>query len=298
MLLGSCFTEHIGEWMQASGLDVTCNPWGILFNPASIAQSLTRCQSGTYQPQLHEQNGRYYSFDHHGKYAGTDAKALSQQLQDIERQARTDLLRSRHLLVTWGTAWIYEREGQVVANCHRFPASEFSRRRLTIDEIVAQWTEVLESTEAYVTFTVSPIRHLRDGHHDNQLSKATLLMAIDALQQRFPDQVQYLPIYEFFMDDLRDYRFYAEDMVHPSPTAIQLVRELVCETLFSPSLSQYLQRVAPWVKTLAHRPSDPNDPAYLQLIAETRKKMLSAYREMGGEGGTPQQDSHHNDCQR
>lgn len=284
MLLGSCFTDHIGQWLSDAWLPVMCNPYGVLFNPASIANTLLRLKSNDlYIPVLHEHNGQFYSFDHHGKWSGSDADLLTQQLIDLETEAHSFLSSAKHLIITLGTSWIYERQGQIVANCHKFPASDFTRRRLSVDEIVEQWSQVIEALtphnlstsqpqELTITFTVSPIRHVKDTLHGNQLSKSTLLLAIDELQQRYPDRVQYLPVYEFFMDDLRDYRFYADDLVHPSTMAIEAVKELLAECAMTPALRQYMYDAEPIVRALQHRPSDPESPQYKAFLQETLKK--------------------------
>lgn len=284
MLLGSCFTDHIGQWLSDAWLPVSCNPYGVLFNPASIANTLLRLsKQDAYSPELHELNGRYYSFDHHGKWSGENPELLAKQLIDLEEETRTFLASVKHLIITFGTSWIYERQGQIVANCHKFPASDFTRRRLSVDEIVEQWSQVIEALtphnlsttqpqELTITFTVSPIRHVKDTLHGNQLSKSTLLLAIDELQQRYPDRVQYLPVYEFFMDDLRDYRFYADDLVHPSTMAIEAVKELFSECAMTPALRQYMCDAEPIVRALQHRPSDPESPQYKAFLQETLKK--------------------------
>ena len=281
MLLGSCFTDHIGQWLEASWLPVLCNPWGVLFNPASIASSLLRILSDSpYEPELHAQNGRYYSFDHHGKWSGDHPEALRQQLISLDLEIHSFLSTAKHLVVTFGTSWIYEREGKVVANCHKFPASDFSRRCLSVAEIVDQWSQVIEAFNSHssqqiphsIIFTVSPIRHVRDGLHANQLSKATLLLAIDELVRLYPAQVEYLPVYELFMDDLRDYRFYAEDMVHPSPLAIEAVKELFVDCALTSELRKYMKESEAIVRALQHRPSDPDSPQYQAFLAETLRK--------------------------
>ncbi len=273
LLLGSCFTDHIGCWMEEHWLRVMCNPWGVLFNPASIAMSLQRIISTPERDksfELHELNGKYYSFSHHGKWSGTDSEALQSQLIALDVEVRNFWQEARHVIVTLGTSWVYERDGRVVANCHKFPASEFSRRRLSVDEIVALWTPIIEASEGrHFVFTVSPIRHVKDGLHGNQLSKGTLLLAIDALEERFPGQVEYLPVYELFMDDLRDYRFYADDLVHPSSMAVEAVKEFVSDCCFTTQLKQYLKEAAPIVRALQHRPSDPESAEYKQFRFET-----------------------------
>ena len=268
LLLGSCFTEHIGEWLGAMWLHTCCNPWGVLFNPASIAQSLRRCTSNdAYTPSLWQRGERYYSFDHHSMVSAESEEELLSRIAQIDSETRTFVQSAKHLLVTWGTAWVYERERRVVANCHKAPASEFVRRRLSVEEIVEMWRPLVE--QQHVIFTVSPIRHIGDGLHGNQLSKSTLLLAIDRLRELYPEQVDYLPVYELLMDDLRDYRFYADDLVHPSTLAIEAVKELVRDCLFSATMKQYVQEAEPLVKTLSHRPSDPNSPEYQKLLNNT-----------------------------
>lgn len=272
MLCGSCFTEHIGSWLQQSRLDVVCNPWGVLFNPASIAQSLKRCTSDQpLDPDICQTGNRYHSFDHHGSISGDTPEALAQRVREVEEAARQAYLNADHLIITFGTAWVYERNGKIVANCHKAPASEFTRRRMSINEIVEMWAPIVATH--HCIFTVSPIRHLGDGLHGNQLSKATLLLAIEALQEQFPDQVEYLPAYELLIDDLRDYRFYADDLTHPSPIAIEAVKELVADNAFSPRLKQYLEQAAPLLKTLAHQPSDPNASEYIEMISKVTDQL-------------------------
>ena len=272
LLLGSCFTDNIGGWMASHWLPVMCNPWGVLFNPASIADSLQRILTPTEGSsfELHEQGGRFYSFAHHGKWSNTDEETLQRQLFDLDADVRNFWPQARHLFVTLGTSWVYEREGKVVANCHKFPAGIFSRRRLSVEEIVALWSPIIEAApDKHFIFTVSPIRHIKDGLHGNQLSKSILLLAIDALQARFPEQVEYLPVYELLMDDLRDYRFYADDLVHPSTLAVEAVKELVIDCCFTPQLKQYMAESLPIVKALQHRPTDPDSAEYQQFKQNT-----------------------------
>ena len=282
LLLGSCFTDNIGTWLQEHWLPVLSNPWGVLFNPASIAMSLQRIivsndKDIPFELCIHD--GRYYSFAHHGKWSGKDVEELQRQLVGLDSQVREFWQHTQHVIVTLGTSWIYEREGNVVANCHKFPANTFVRRRLSIEDIITLWNPIIEvSSDKHFIFTVSPIRHVKDGLHGNQLSKGTLLMAIDALQQRYAERVEYLPVYELLIDDLRDYRFYADDMIHPSTLAIEAVKELVTDCCFSAPLKQYMCEASPIVKAFLHRPSDPESEEYVQFRQDTlqRKDALLA----------------------
>lgn len=273
-LVGSCFTEHIGQWLTDCWLPVCSNPWGVLFNPASIAKSLMRAQQDApYSPPIARNGDLYCSFDHHGSFSNCDETSFLQGIEDAETQAREAFRQARHIVVTWGTAWVFERKGEIVANCHKFPASDFTRRRLTVPEITDLWAPILAANPTrHFIFNVSPIRHLSDGLHGNSLSKATLLLAIDALQEKFPHQVEYLPSYELLIDDLRDYRFYADDLVHPSSMAIQAVKELFLDIAAAPSLQQYLKQAEPIAKALQHRPSDPDSDSYRQFLARTMRQ--------------------------
>lgn len=282
LLVGSCFTDHIGSWLQEMWLPVCSNPWGVLFNPASIAQSLLRISNPVSADYLlEERGGKYYSFLHHGQFAGTDPCSVRHKLNAADASAREYWLRAKHVLVTFGTAWVYERQGMIVANCHKFPAAEFTRRKLSVEEIVDLWQPVIEnSEEKHFIFTVSPIRHIGDGLHENQLSKSTLLLAIDRLQKLFPEQVEYLPVYELFMDDLRDYRFYADDLVHPGTIGVEAVKELVTDCCFSQEMKNYVAEALPIVKALAHRPSDPDSEqhrAFLEQQLKKQKQLLEKY---------------------
>ncbi len=282
-LVGSCFTTHIGQWLTDCLLPVCCNPWGTLFNPASIAMSLQRANTDSdYTPTLqHTPDGTYCSFDHHGLFNSKDAGHTRTEILRAEAEAKEKFRSAAHVLVTFGTAWVFEREGMVVANCHKLPAREFVRRRLQADEIVQMWKPILEASDRHFIFTVSPIRHLTDGLHGNQLSKATLLLAIDRLQALYPGQVEYLPVYELLMDDLRDYRFYDEDLVHPAPIALKAVRELFLDAVATPRLQQYIQRAEPLAKALRHIPSDPNSAEYKEFVSLTQNKVDALRREYG-----------------
>lgn len=367
LLAGSCFSDHIGKWLEDCWLNAMSNPWGVLFNPASIAQSLARIQkigeNGAFEDgtvkdgafkdgafkeereptsgkpgvhsakgpransiegqransasetgdfKLYEQNGIFYSFDHHGKWSGKNANEVQRALASLDNDVARFYRKAKHVFITFGTSWVYEREGRIVANCHKFPASEFKRRPLSIAEIADMWSEVIEKDRScagvrnatrgdddgngfgssngsansrnsirgnddckngrHWIFTVSPIRHIKDTLHGNQLSKSTLLLAIDELQRRYPSQVDYLNVYELFNDELRDYRFYDSDMVHPSQTGIEAVRELVSDCCFTQKLQQYMHEAEPIARALQHRPTDPDSPEYKDFLAKTLKQ--------------------------
>ncbi len=225
LLLGSCFADNIGAKFAEHYFQTTINPLGTLYNPASIALSITDSQHSIPDSRLIYHNGLWHSMMHHGTFSGKDKAAVQARCLDGYERLQRALKEATTVIVTFGTAWVYEMDGQVVANCHKLPANRFTRRCLTVDEIVEMWQPIVASMpDKHWIFTVSPIRHVKDGLHANQVSKAILLQAVDELGQ------SYFPSYEIMMDELRDYRFYAEDMVHPSQVAVEYIWQRFVET--------------------------------------------------------------------
>ncbi len=239
-MLGSCFSDEIGEQMARRYLHVVSNPFGTLYNPLSIAQALTLQEV----PELVQHDGLWHSMAHHGSFSrSTESEAREAVRASIEAM-QTALSEASVVIVTFGTAWVYEwnKDRQVIANCHKLPAECFTRRRLTVEEIEAAWRPLLEQySDKHWLFTVSPIRHIKDGLHENQLSKATLLQAIEQLtansQQPTAD---YFPSFEIMLDELRDYRFYADDLVHPSSMAVNYIWERFVDTFCTPQTKNEL----------------------------------------------------------
>ncbi len=188
--------------------------------------------------------------------------------------------RCRRLIITWGTSWVYrlKETGAIVGNCHKLPERNFVRQRLSVPDIVDDWKALLGellhiNPELKVLFTVSPIRHWKDGAHGNQLSKATLLLAIDELNQLFPEETAYFPSYEIMMDELRDYRFYADDMLHPSAQAIEYIWEQFVAHLVDAESQAVLKSCQEIQKAIAHKPFNPESEAYRQFILQTLLKI-------------------------
>jgi hypothetical protein len=236
LLLGSCFADNIGTKFGEYYFPTTVNPFGTMYNPASIASALHTAQSPHHVSPIIHHNGLWHSFSHHGSFSCVGKEQLLNVCERSRRELQYALQQATIMIITFGTAWVYEYEGQVVANCHKMPANRFVRRRLTVDEIVEMWKPLLDSMpDKHWIFTVSPIRHVKDGLHDNQLSKAILLQAIEQLGQ-LPianSQLSYFPSYEIMIDELRDYRFYSEDMVHPSPVAVDYIWQRFVDTYMS-----------------------------------------------------------------
>ena len=220
LALGSCFAEHIAARLSRARFRIEANPTGILFNPASIVRTLDRLWHAepVRREELHRsREGVWFHYDFHGSLSRTEADEALDAMNEAVRRGAEALHGADTLLLTFGTAWVYDHEGRPVANCHRQPAAEFHRRRMTVEEIVAPFARLLEGELAAkrLIVSVSPVRHAGDGLVENSLSKATLRLAAAALEERFAERVRYFPAYEMLVDDLRDYRFYAEDLVHP-----------------------------------------------------------------------------------
>ena len=234
LMLGSCFSDEIGAQMQQRYLQVTCNPFGTLYNPLSIAQALTM----TEVPELVEHEGLWHSMAHHGSFSRASKEEAEQAVRASIKTMQQALNEASVVIVTFGTAWVYEMKGEglpvtgygVVGNCHKLPERCFVRRRLTVEEIVDAWKPILEKySDKHWLFTVSPIRHIKDGLHENEISKATLLLALEAISHQH-SAISYFPSYEIVLDELRDYRFYADDLVHPSSLAVNYIWERFVDT--------------------------------------------------------------------
>ena len=226
LMIGSCFAENIGIWLQNRCLPVMVNPFGILYNPVSIANSLEYLITGkifTLQ-DLFYANGVYSSFSHHSRFSDSDPESMLRHINAQTTETLNTLKNSSHLFITFGTSWVFQHKinGEIVSNCHKLPAATFNRYRLSVIQITDYWIPIIEqlrqlNPDLHLVFTVSPIRHLKDGAHENQLSKSTLFLGIDALSAHFGNElISYFPSFELLHDELRDYRFYATDMAHLS----------------------------------------------------------------------------------
>lgn len=254
LLLGSCFADNVGEKLQHHYFQTTINPFGTLYNPVSIAEAIRLAKADAIEclPMV-EWGGLWHSMTHHGVCSNANKGIAFQQCMASIANLRQALREASVVVITFGTAWIYEYNTQfpnvdnfstkVVANCHKMPANWFVRRRLSVEEIVSMWQPLINSMpEKHWIFTVSPIRHIKDGLHENQLSKSILLQAVDSLAaKRSSDMtfneplISYFPAYEIMIDELRDYRFYADDLVHPSPIAIEYIWQRFGETFLKSS---------------------------------------------------------------
>ena len=264
LLVGSCFAASMGERLTEMKMPVTVNPFGVVYNPMSVIHTLETIENGKSVDANHltEHNNLWFSFSHHGSFASPDpAEAMARINQSIVTGQKA-LRKADYLVLTLGTAWVYEllESGEIVNNCHKLPAKTFRRRRLSVEEIVSAF-ECLFGKPLYrdkkIILTVSPIRHLKDGLAENQLSKATLLVAVHWLVEQF-DNVHYFPAYEILMDDLRDYRFYERDMVHPSAVAVDYIWERFSGAIISTDSQKLFKRIEKIRNARAHRPFNPD----------------------------------------
>ena len=283
MLLGSCFVENMGNRLEQYKFKTDINPFGTLYNPLSIASSIERLISPVEftADDLFQSGGQFHSFQHHSRFSASSVEETLDLMNTRLSSSASFFSQCSCLLVTFGTAWVYRlrKTGKDVANCHKLPESEFIRERLTPEQIVNVWKDLLERIYRNhpgirVLFTVSPIRHWKDGAHGNQLSKAVLLLAIDALCEYFPAlQCEYFPAYEIMMDELRNYRFYAEDMIHPSSTAVSYIWEKFLENKVAPQSMEIMKSCKEIQKAVEHRPFNPQSAAYRQFIIQTLLKI-------------------------
>ena len=284
LLLGSCFSDEIGRKMDEHYLRVTANPFGTLYNPLSIAQALQM----TDMPALIEYSGLWHAMSHHGSFSfptrEETEKAVSQSIEIMQ----TALREADIVVVTLGTAWVYEANDaklktqgdKVVGNCHKMPGDWFTRRRLGVDEIVKTWSPIVEQyRDKKWIFTVSPIRHVKDGLHENQLSKATLLQAVESICSLHPSTA-YFPSYEIMLDELRDYRFYAEDLVHPSSVAVDYIWQRFADTYFPPEVRREMYSLSALWHDRHHillHPQTAESQAFLQRVTQRTEQLKLTY---------------------
>jgi lysophospholipase L1-like esterase len=275
-MMGSCFTENIGSLLHALKLPVLINPFGILFNPESIAQSIELLMNDYRfsHPDLVSDRGMWHSFSHHGSFSNSNADQCVDNINQNLDRAKQWFAQSRFIIITFGTAWVYRYNAtkKIVSNCHKIDARQFTREKLNVDDIVNRYETILHQLHTLYPnqefiFTVSPVRHLRDGEVENQVSKSTLILAIDALKNKFPF-VHYFPSYEIMMDDLRDYRFYAEDMVHPSQVAIRYIFDLFKSAWIESATQKTMDEIEKVVQTSKHRPLNAESDEFKRFAVQ------------------------------
>lgn len=288
MLLGSCFTEHIGRKLEDRKFKVGTNPFGIVYNPISMAHTLEKLAAGNspfVEEDLFENAGLWHSWEHHGRFSNPDKMVALKEMNAAYRMGTEMLQKTDILLLTFGTAQVFtlSHSGQVVANNHKMLAAHFKPRRLSVSEVVEHTLNALErvahqrnSSRFQVILTVSPVRHLRDGLIENQRSKAILLLACEEICRHLK-YASYFPAYELLIDDLRDYRFYAADMIHPSEVAVDYVWQFFSDTYFSEQTCGIIKRIEKIKAAANHLPFHPDTPQH-QAFVQTQLEAIAALK--------------------
>ena len=280
LTLGSCFAEHIGKWLQYYKVRSVLNPFGILFHPLAIENLISRAMAEKEytKADIFFLNERWHCFDGHSVLSSASEATLLDKLNEGLQQTRQQIKGASHILITLGTAWVYRNitSGAVVANCHKVPQKQFTKELLSLDEVASSLERIINlvrssNPQVQLVFTVSPVRHLKDGFVENQQSKAHLIAALHKVLKE--ESISYFPSYEIMMDELRDYRFYAEDMVHPNDLAIRYIWEKFKESWVGKKAYPVMEKVGEVQRGLNHRPFDPNSVQHIAFVKSLKEKM-------------------------
>ncbi len=278
LFCGSCFAENIGGIMQSYKMPVLVNPNGVVYNPLSVAKVISNVLHGREysEADLNHRNGVWFSFDHYTRFSSASKDDCLLKINAVSRKANDFIKNAKIIAITFGTARVYRLlpTEQVVANCHKIPAKEFIHTLLTVDEIVSEWSKLMddilsEFPAMRFLFTVSPIRHWKDGAIGNQLSKAILTVAVHKLISLYPNVAYYFPGYEIMMDDLRDYRFYDTDMLHLSQLAVDYIWQKFSDVLIDGQSLLIAEQVHKIQQALSHRPVNPNSEEFKRFVEIT-----------------------------
>jgi GSCFA family len=280
-LIGSCFTKNIGNKLNELKFDVDINPFGVLYNPLSVKNSLDILLNNrkfTFD-DLQFHNDLWFSYSHHSSFSHSDKQICLNQINDRIKIASQQLMNSDFLFITFGTSYVYQlkKTGEIVSNCHKIPAKEFKRSMIPSCEIYDEYLLLINTLRKVnpkikIVLTLSPVRHLKDGFVENQHSKSNLLMAIHQMLD-FMDDVFYFPAYEIMMDDLRDYRFYDEDLVHPNKMAVNYIWDLFKQTFIESSEFEIMKKIDETVNATNHRPFNVKTEAHQKFIINSLKKI-------------------------
>ncbi|MCT4699277.1 GSCFA domain-containing protein [Tenacibaculum haliotis] len=280
LLLGSCFSENIGNKLAYYKFQSAVNPFGILFQPKAIETLITNAinQKKYSDEDIFFHNERWHNFEAHSSLSSTDKNEITNNLNTANTATLNYLKKSTHIVITLGTSWVYRyiETDTIVANCHKIPQKKFLKEILSVEEITESLEAIIAlikttNNKVSIIFTVSPVRHLKDGFIENQRSKAHLLSAIHQIIEP-RNNTHYFPSYEIMMDELRDYRFYAEDMIHPNKTAIDYIWERFSEVWISEETQQTMKDVATIQKGLTHRSFNPTSEAHLKFLKNLQQK--------------------------
>ncbi len=280
-LLGSCFAENIGEKFEYFKFPHYVNPFGILFHPIAIHNLVSNALHGKKytEDDVFINNEQFHSFDAHSKLSQHTKSLLLHQLNAASQKTSHYLKQSTHVVITLGTAWVYRylKTNKIVANCHKIPQQQFQKQILSVDAIVAALQSIIQQVKKVnprvnFIFTVSPVRHIKDGFIENTQSKSHLLAA---LHKVLDDQSHYFPSYEIMMDELRDYRFYNQDLLHPSPLAVDYIWDKFKTVWMADSAIAIMSEVDIIQKGLQHKPFNPNSTAHLKFVQQLVERQIT-----------------------
>ena len=287
MLLGSCFAENMGEKFEYFKFQTIVNPFGIIFNPVSLEKLIRRSieKRKFTENDIFFHNDLWHCFEVHSELSNSDKDVFLESLNDLISSTNKKLSDSTHIIITLGTSWVYRlRQAQsdsdgVVANCHKVPQKEFTKELLSIQQIEESIESIISLVHSVnpnckFIFTVSPVRHIKDGFIENTLSKAHLISAIHKIINHHPLPNTYFPAYEIMMDELRDYRFYGEDMLHPNQTAIDYIWIQFFQNYISESEFGLMNAICEIQRALKHRPFNPNTERHQNFLSSLETKII------------------------
>ena len=277
---GSCFADLFGQWLQNNKFDVKVNPFGTNYNPISIHKSLIQSITLDLDDDLFvNHQGLWHHFDYHSQWSSGNRELLKTSIHEMQNEVNQFLKKSNVLIITYGTAWVYhyKKENCIVSNCHKVPAKEFEKKLLTSEEITASFGALyskLKNTrpDLRIILTVSPVRHVKDTLVLNSVSKATLRLACHTLSSQYED-VEYFPSYEIMMDDLRDYRFYERDKIHPTEEALDYISHKFSDQYFTREVKSFIERWHSIRQAMEHRPYHPHSEAHQHFLKELLHKL-------------------------
>ena len=285
LFLGSCFADEIGNICKGLGFDALVNPFGVLFNPASISQSVERLESGKdfTKDDVIEVGGEFFcTFSHNTEFWNPSPEKLLETVNSSLNSARQHFMHAKWIVISLGTSWIYrhKQRGLIVSNCHKLPSQLFQREFLTTEQSTELLSQLVEKhKDKKFIFTISPLRHLKDGLHENQISKAALLLAVDEICKHFGN-AHYFPAYEILLDELRDYRFYKEDMIHPTEQAVRYIWERFTDFAIAESELPAMKQAQELKLMLQHKVFFPESEAFRKfekLKNEKIQELISHY---------------------
>lgn len=277
LFIGSCFSVNIHKKLQQLKFNTISNPFGIVYNPISLTKQLNRILTNLpyAKSELHYYNEQWLSLDHHSDFSSTNQDECLAQINNEIAGALDQIKSAKFIFITLGSSWVYRwnENNNVVSNCHKIPSKEFTKQLADVDFMINQMTSTMNAIkkvnpQVQFVFSVSPVRHLGDGHFENQVSKGRLFDLIYQIQNQF-ENAHYFSAYELLLDDLRDYRFYKDDLIHPSENAITYIWEYFSKAFFSDQTASTISKVEKVISAVNHRPFNPKSEAHQKFISKT-----------------------------